>query len=425
LEAVRRSVVSAGECADAPAWASSGDSLMQCLDGIETAERFLATAKLHVVREIDVRGLPAAQGTRNTGMWLRDRLHMTSVAGRRLVRLAKAADASPVLDQALRRGAVNTEQASAIVKSMDALPADVGAEVTAKAEATLVEWAGRVDPQALAIMGARVLEHVAPEVAEAAERKRVERDNASAFEARTLSLCPQGDGRVRVAGWLDSEMAAVVNAALEPLCSPRHRGSRRRGPGNDAAEIMSLAAGATGLNAAATAGDAAAAATTGDAACAAADRPGRVDPVVADSRTYGQRRADALIDVCRLVLNTGELPDNGGERPQINVTVRFEDLRDQVGVATLDTGQRLTAAQARRLACDAHLLPAVLGTQGQVLDVGQSRRLITGALRRALVLRDGGCAFPDCDRPPRWAEGHHIRSWANGGPTSLDKPRFH
>jgi hypothetical protein len=119
-------------------------------------------------------------------------------------------------------------------------------------------------------------------------------------------------------------------------------------------------------------------------------------------------------------LNTGQLPENGGDRPQLTITINFNDLRDQTGTATLDTGDQLTPTQARRLACDAHLLPAVLGSQGQVLDVGQSRRLITGALRRALVLRDRGCAFPGCDRPPRWTEGHHIQPWTHGGPTTLD-----
>jgi hypothetical protein len=53
------------------------------------------------------------------------------------------------------------------------------------------------------------------------------------------------------------------------------------------------------------------------------------------------------------------------------------------------------------------------------LDVGQQRRLFTGPLRRALILRDRGCAFPGCDRPPRWTDGHHIVSWLDGGPTSL------
>jgi len=143
-------------------------------------------------------------------------------------------------------------------------------------------------------------------------------------------------------------------------------------------------------------------------------------PIPGDPRTPAQRRADALTDVCRLALSTGELPVNGGDRPQVVVTLPFDALAGRVGAATLDSGVRLTAEQARRIACDAQIIPAVLGGVGQVLDVGQSRRLFTGALRRALVLRDGGCAFPGCDRPARWCEAHHIRSWADGGSTSLD-----
>jgi hypothetical protein len=71
------------------------------------------------------------------------------------------------------------------------------------------------------------------------------------------------------------------------------------------------------------------------------------------------------------------------------------------------------------MACCAGIIPAVLGTTGQVLDLGRERRLFTGAARRALVLRDGGCAFAGCDRPPRWCDGHHILHWILGGRTDL------
>jgi hypothetical protein len=139
-----------------------------------------------------------------------------------------------------------------------------------------------------------------------------------------------------------------------------------------------------------------------------------------DLRTPGQRRADALVEVCRIAMACGELPDNGGDRPQVVVTVSIDTLRDGVGAATLDDGSPLSPTAARRLACDAAILPAVLGSAGQVLDVGQQRRLFTGPLRRALILRDRGCAFPGCDRPPRWCDGHHMISWITGGPTSLN-----
>ena len=115
-----------------------------------------------------------------------------------------------------------------------------------------------------------------------------------------------------------------------------------------------------------------------------------------------------------------ELPDNGGDRPQVVITVPMATLRGPGGAAILEDGASLTAETARRIACDAGILPAVLDGRGQVLDLGQQRRLFTGALRRALVLRDRGCAFPACDRPARWCDGHHIVHWADGGPTNLD-----
>jgi hypothetical protein len=91
-----------------------------------------------------------------------------------------------------------------------------------------------------------------------------------------------------------------------------------------------------------------------------------------------------------------------------------------VGVGVLDDAGLLTPASVRRLACDAAILPAVLGSHGQILDFGRQRRTFTGPLRRALVLRDGGCAFPGCDRPARWCDSHHIQHWTDGGPTRLD-----
>ena len=126
-------------------------------------------------------------------------------------------------------------------------------------------------------------------------------------------------------------------------------------------------------------------------------------------------------EICRLALRTGQLPDNGGDRPQLVVTVSLDELLNGVRAGTLETGTRLTPGAVRRLACDAGVLPAVLGGNSQVLDARRQRRLFTGPLRRALVLRDGGCAFPGCDRPPRWCDGHHIQHWAYGGATALVK----
>ncbi len=141
-------------------------------------------------------------------------------------------------------------------------------------------------------------------------------------------------------------------------------------------------------------------------------------PAVAhDPRSPAHRRADALLDLCRLAAN--HTPQAGGEKPHVTVTVSWETLRG-AGTATLGSGVPVTAETARRLACDATVIPAVLGSAGEPLDLGRAARLVSTAQRRALVLRDQGCRFPGCDRPPQWTDAHHLVPWANGGPTNLD-----
>jgi hypothetical protein len=87
----------------------------------------------------------------------------------------------------------------------------------------------------------------------------------------------------------------------------------------------------------------------------------------------------------------------------------------------LDTGIALTPAELRLLACDAGIIPAVLGSPSQVLDLGRATRNFTLAQRRALAIRDRGCIAPGCDYPPATCHGHHaVLTWAEGGPTDLD-----
>jgi hypothetical protein len=88
-------------------------------------------------------------------------------------------------------------------------------------------------------------------------------------------------------------------------------------------------------------------------------------------------------------------------------------------MAVTETGVPISAGWARRLACDATVIPIVLGSNSEPLDVGRATRLIPPAMRRALIARDKGCAFPGCRRPPRWCDAHHIKHWSDGGETSL------
>jgi hypothetical protein len=136
-------------------------------------------------------------------------------------------------------------------------------------------------------------------------------------------------------------------------------------------------------------------------------------PQPADTRSPARRRADGLIELCRRYLDSGQLPAQGGEKPHITVTMRLDEIS-----ASLN-GQPITAETARRIACDATLIPAVLGSTSEPLDVGRATRTIPPAIRRALVLRDHGCIHPGCPRPADWCDAHHVQHWTHGGPTAL------
>jgi hypothetical protein len=107
-------------------------------------------------------------------------------------------------------------------------------------------------------------------------------------------------------------------------------------------------------------------------------------------------------------------------RAQVAVTIPLEWLRERAGHAQLDSGRPVDPATARRLACDAKAIPVVLGTRSEPIDLGRAAYVVTWALRRLLIMRDRGCAQPGCTRRANRCHAHHIRHWADGGPTTLD-----
>lgn len=234
---------------------------------------------------------------------------------------------------------------------------DVPAGTMVEAARVLVEVAAFAQPEELGKAGEHLVATVAPEAAEAAFAEQEQRALRDCF----MSLTDEGD-TVAVYARMSQETGALVRKVLDPLC----------------------------------------------------------EPLPDDTRTPGRRRLDAFEEVFRHVADCGRLPDDGGDRPHIAVTVPYDLLTHQLGVGQLDNGHSLSPGAVRRLACDARITPAVLDGHGAPLDLGRSRRLFTGPLRRALVIRDGGCAWPGCDRPAAWTHGHHIVHWQDGGGTSLD-----
>jgi len=138
------------------------------------------------------------------------------------------------------------------------------------------------------------------------------------------------------------------------------------------------------------------------------DRPAANYPMP----TRPQLLLQGLVRACQVSLSTDGLPASGGHRPQVMINIDYTDLVSQVGTSGHAVfGGMITPQTARKIACDADLIPIVLGGKGEVLDVGRAQRLFTPAQRRALVARDKGCAFPGCTMPAHWTEAHHIRFW--------------
>jgi hypothetical protein len=139
-----------------------------------------------------------------------------------------------------------------------------------------------------------------------------------------------------------------------------------------------------------------------------------------DVRTPAQRRADALGEICRGYLDSAERPVVAGERPHVTVTLDLASLEGRAGRRwELDDAGRITSQTARRIACDAALSRVIVGPRSEPLEVGRRTAVVPPALRRAVIVRDGGCRFPGCDRPHAWCDAHHVEHWADGGETSL------
>jgi hypothetical protein len=140
------------------------------------------------------------------------------------------------------------------------------------------------------------------------------------------------------------------------------------------------------------------------------------DPTLVSTPNWSERLGMALLELIE------HLPTRGfgaGNTAGVLVTIGLDQLRSGIGAAGLDTGTRISAGDARRLACNAGIIPAVLGGESQPLDLGRTRRLHSSAQRKALALTHDSCAIATCDRPFAWTEIHHLHAWSKGGSTDL------
>jgi hypothetical protein len=132
-----------------------------------------------------------------------------------------------------------------------------------------------------------------------------------------------------------------------------------------------------------------------------------------DPRSYAERAGDALADVLQMAANCPDLPTHNGMKAEMTLMVSLETLESELGHALF------SVSDARRIACDAHVIPAVMGGPSKPLDIAVPEYVVPAHIRRALVLRDRGCVFPGCAKPASVCHSHHVKSWLDGSQTEL------
>jgi hypothetical protein len=335
------------------------------------AEERLHELRLRVLACADDVALEA--GARSPGAWLAHQTRSDRGEAMAAERLAEALTMRwRQVRSALTAGEVTRGQARVIVQALDELPDDLDPELRLKAEAHLLAEAGHFDPPRLRVLGRKVLEVLAPDLAEEEERRRLEAEERAARRSTLLSMRVRGDGSTDIRIRMPDHVAARLKTYLESMTGPRHH----------------------------------------------AVRAVRADDEVA-SLPYPRRLGEAF---CALLerLPAQLLPQHGGTATSVMVTIPFHELRSGLGAADLGTGDRITAGQARRLACNADLIPVVLGGASEVLDLGRTRRTFSPAQRRAMAIRDKKCRTEGCSIPAAWSEAHHWRPWSRGGRTDLE-----
>jgi hypothetical protein len=368
---------------------------------LERAAARLSGLALRLLAAADRDDLGAQTGAGTTPGWVRGLVPVAPRDARRRVRLARTlAQGHEAVEEALVAGGLLVEQAEVICAAVDALPVTIGVDLRRAAETHLLEQAAEFDAAELARLGQRILHVVAPDQADAVDAARLDREERDAARKTSLSWGRDGHGSVSGRFRLPNRYAAMLAAALDAFTNPAgtdpvplteascHPGAQP-GVAERAEDCAKCAAGPT-----------------------PAERVARLSPVV---------RGEAF---CRLLetLNVEQLPTTGGLAPTVVVTIPLTTLMGGLAAAAiLGTDTLVSPGEARRLACAAGIIPAVLDGPGRVLDLGRRRRFATRAQILALrVQQHGVCAVEHCDRPAHACDAHHWRrAWADGGKTDL------
>ncbi|MFB6721244.1 DUF222 domain-containing protein [Kribbella sp. NPDC056345] len=373
-----------------PVYTQSGSELLTALDTLQAAKALLKTYELQVLGRLDEMGTAAELGARDTVELVSERYRLDRAEVRKDLAFADRLRKYPLVAAALpdptdpsRPAVVSLELAKIIVTTLEKAPSNVPVETLAVAEEQLINAARISNPRQLTAFAHTVLTRLDTDGPEPAE------DQAAAKESLRLR---QTEGGVKFSGFLAGASGEQFQTQIHQLSKPHKTIDGERDPRSleqrqaDALKV------------------------TMDAAAGNPDYPGV--PHLTVTIDFNDLKASLAAAPAAFGGNPTDLADPaaGSEGPEGGVG-------RSGAVGELVFGDNLSAGAVRLLACDAAVLPIVLGGDSQPLDVGTEQRFVNRYIRRALNKRDKGCVV--CQAPPWMCHAHHVIHWAEGGPTSL------
>ncbi len=409
------------------------------IEEVERIARRVEAVRLALVAAADRQHAHRRAGHTSTASWVASATRTGGADAQRDVVLATALDAG--LEQtraALQAGDMSGRSAGIIAGAMGKLPEDLTSIERERVEASLVRDAQRMTPGKLrqaALVALAAAERTAEQVADHVEAQLLDEERR-AYALASVTMHDQGNGTTRLSALLPTPAAKTLSKVLQSMTSPRRDHLRKAAEsaladGHTPAGCIEDGSVAADLHAS-TQGQ-------GSSRHGGHGLAGRNADWA--SLDWAQRRGRALTDLIEH-LDTDKL--TGKVASTVIVTMTLEqalaaaktaqlqaevtaatgtllEMAPSSGAATTDTGTPISASAARRIACNAGILPAILGGSSQVLDLGRQERFFTDHQRTALATLYDICAADDCDRPYSWSELHHEDPWSRGGLTDLDR----
>ena len=342
---------------DCPRRVIDEQPLLAVLVAAVTARNLLDHVISQAVAATERLGIPARKHLRS-GADLLTSCGMSPGAAHRAARVGRAAHTLPALTRAQRLGGIGIEFADAIGKGVTHISARVPLSEQDRA-AVVTKLMIQTTPSQVAKKAREIAIDKAATQPQQDEAVPV----AENADLNDMTVVVTDDGRVAASLDLDALTGEELLTALDPLC-----------------------------------------------------RPIPLPDGTPDPRPVGKRRSDALGQLVRAYLSNSRRPASGGVLPHVTL------IRPQAPgfVDTLGFTGPISAVTADLITCDSTVGVVTVDAAGAPLDVGRTERLFTPAIRKGLVVRDGGCAYPGCGRPVSWCDAHHITPWSEGGSTCID-----